>query len=219
MLYINSIYNQRRNFLMKKFITTSPYQPKGKLQQQVYHAVDNSKLQYNKPISFPILAVINGYTQKGDNIEVITIKADYINAENNYKKFQSELDELAKEKNFTYTLKTVDVPYNDELDTQLEIFQKLIDLTEDNDTLYTCISYGSKPTPLIENLALNYAYRIKKDVSIECMVYGAIDFNTKQANIYDITSLFYMDEIVRILAENKVSNPSKHIKTLLNNEI
>lgn len=203
---------------MKKFITTSPYQPEGSLRKQVYTAVDNSKLQYNKPISFPILAVINGYAQKDDAIEVITIKADYINAENNYKKFQIELDELAKEKGFLYTLKTVDVSYSDELNVQLEVFQKLIDLTENNDTLYACISYGSKPTPLIENLALNYAYRIKKDVSIGCMVYGAIDFNTKQANIYDITSLFYMDEIVRILAENKVSNPTKYIKALLNDE-
>lgn len=204
---------------MKKFITTSPYQPEGRLEKKVYNAVDNSKLQYNKPISFPILSVINGYSQKGDNIEVITIKADYINAENNYKKFKIELDELAQEKGFTYTLKTVDIPYTDELDAQLETFQKLIDLTDDNDTLYACISYGSKPTPLIENLALNYAYRIKKNVSIECIVYGAIDFNTKQANIYDITSIFYMDEIVRVLAENKIANPTEHIKALLNNEL
>lgn len=204
---------------MKKFITTSPFQPEGRLEKQIYHAQDNSKLQYNKPISFPILAVINGYVQKGEEIQVITIKADYVNAENNYKKFQEELQELSQEKGFTYTLKTVDVPYDNELDTQLEMFQKLIDLTDDDDTLYTCMSYGSKPTPLIENLALNYAYRIKKNVSIECIVYGAIDFNTKQANIYDITSIFYMDEIVKVLAENKVSNPSKHIKSLLNYEL
>ena len=64
-------------------------------------------------------------------------------------------------------------------------------------------------------MALNYGYRVQKNVSIGCVVYGQLDFMTKEARIYDVTSLFYMDEIVRTLAESGAKNPLGLIQKLL----
>ena len=200
---------------MKKFIMTSPYQPKGRLEKGIYKAADNQLLAYDTPTSFPIIAAINGYVEEGEKIELITIVSEYENAEYNYELFKEEVEALSQNKGFNYTLKEVRVPYNNEIDTELELFRKLIDYTADNDTLYACITYGSKPFPLVQIMALNYAYRIRKNVSIGCIVYGAKDHNNGNMEVYDITSLLYIDEAVRLMAEQKIENPTDVIKNLL----
>lgn len=207
---------------MKKFIMTSPYQPAPNpekkirgLEKGIYTAADNQLLAYDTPTSFPIISTINGYAEEGEQIEVITIVSEYENAEYNYGLLKEELDNLSKKKGFSYTLKEVRIPYNNAIDTELELFGKLIDCTADGDTLYACITYGSKPFPLIQIMALNYAYRIRKNVSIGCIVYGAKDHNNGNMAIYDITSLLYIDEAVHLMAEQKVENPTKLIKNLL----
>lgn len=212
---------------MKKFISTSPYQPKPGpdpnnpekinegLKKGIYLAADNQLLYYDTLTSFPIIPTINGYVEEGEQIEVITIVSEYENAEYNYELLKDELETLSKKKGFTYALKEIRIPYNNAIDTELELFSKLIDCTNDEDTLYACITYGSKPFPLIQIMALNYAYRIRKNVSIGCIVYGGVNHNNKKMEIYDITSLLYIDETVRLMAEQKVENPTDLIKNLL----
>ena len=189
---------------------------KGRLEKGLYKAADNQTLAYDTPTSFPIIAAINGYVEKNEDIELITIVSDYENAEYNYGLLKEEIEALSQKKGFRYTLKEVRVPYNNAIDTELELFGKLIDCTADGDTLYACITYGSKPFPLIQIMALNYAYRIRKNVSIGCIVYGANDHNEGgEMKVYDITSLLYIDEAVRLMAEQKVENPTDLIKNLL----
>lgn len=201
---------------MKKFIMTSPYQQPEKLKKSVYTAADNSRLQYNKPISFPLLAAINGYAEQGESIEVIVIRSAYENSIKNYESFKEELEGLCKEKGIRLSaIKPIDVPYNDLLDTQLDIFSKLIEQTDNDDTIYCCMTYGTKAIPMVQMMALNYAYKIHKNVSIGCIVYGAVDFNTGNTSIYDITSLFYMNEIIDRLSKQKLSDPAAMIKQLL----
>ena len=63
-----------RNIEMKKFITTIPLQPTGKLESAIYEAVENEKLQYNKEISFPILCAMNAYIEEGEEVIIYTIR-------------------------------------------------------------------------------------------------------------------------------------------------
>jgi len=200
---------------MKKFIMTSPYQPKGRLEKGIYKAADNQLLVYDIPTSFPILSAVNGYVESGETIEIITIVSDYDNAKYNYELFKEEVSQLSQNKGFNYTMKAVSIPYDNSINTELELFGKLIDCTSDDDTLFACITYGSKPFPLVQIMALNYAYRIRKNVSIGCIVYGAKDHNNGNMEVYDITSLLYIDEAVRLMAEQKIENPTDMIKNLL----
>ncbi len=200
---------------MKKFIMTSPYQPKGRLEKGIYKAADNQLLAYDIPTSFPILSAVNGYVESGEAIEIITIVSDYDNAKYNYELFKEEVSQLSLNKGFNYTMKAVSIPYDNSINTELELFGKLIDCMSDDDTLFVCITYGSKPFPLVQIMALNYAYRIRKNVSIGCIVYGAKDHNNGNMEVYDITSLLYIDEAVRLMAEQKIENPTDMIKNLL----
>jgi hypothetical protein len=206
---------------MKKFFMTAPYQPEGQLRCSVYKAVGNPSLDYDEPVSFPLLAAINSYASDGEEIEVVVLVSEYINAENNFTIFCSQLEKLCSKKKLHLkngSPTRLSVPYNELLDTQLEVFRKLTDMTEDGDTLYACMTYGTKAIPVVQMMALNYAYKVRKNISIGCIVYGAVDFNTKETCIYDITSLFYMNQIVDTVAMSGASDPAGAIKLLLSQE-
>ena len=64
-------------------------------------------------------------------------------------------------------------------------------------------------------MALHYAMRARKNVSVECVAYGAMDHNNGRMNIYDITSLLYLDELLNTMAEQKIENPIDKIRDLL----
>lgn len=200
---------------MKKFITTVPFQPENKLKKQVYKAMENEKLQYNKEVSFPLLPLIHGYVTQGEEVEILVIKHEQENTDRNFQVMQEQIAELEKECGCKCKTKVITVPYNDLIDTQLATFGKLIDEIDDEDDLYACMTYGTKPIPLVEMMVLNYAYRAKKDTTIGCITYGQVDFNTGEARIYDMTPLFYMDDIVTKIAEMKVKNPAEVIKKIL----
>ena len=197
---------------MKKFICTAPYQT---IKAYPYQSEGNDRLTYEGETGYPVICLLNGYLEPGDEAEVLVITADYENARMNYAQIEAEVEEIARKKEARCTVKMLEVPYSEKLDDQLAAFGKLIEDIHDDDILYACITYGSKPTPLIEMMALNYGYRVQKNVSIGCVVYGQLDFMTKEARIYDVTSLFYMDEIVRTLAESGAKNPLGLIQKLL----
>lgn len=201
---------------MKKFFSISPYQPASGLKKSVYEAADNSNLFYNKEISFPILSVINAYAENNEEIAVYTVVPEYQNSKDNYEEFKKQIVELENEKNLKIMLKTISVEYSDSLDTMLDLFQKMIDCIDENDKIYMCVTFGSKPLSIVQMMAVNYAYRVFKNIRIGAIVYGKFDHNSNKSMIFDETSLFYMDEIVRTLAQNGVKNPKDIIKMLIN---
>lgn len=200
---------------MKKFICVSPHQPATQFSAGIYEAVDNEKLVFHSSTGFPIMNVINGYTEKGDDIEIITVVSNYDNAKRNYDVLKKEINAFVQTRGIRVTFIPVEIPYCDKLDTQLNLFEKLIDCMAESDILFCDITYGTKVMSQILTMALNYGYRIHKDVTFGCIVYGSMNHTTNERKIYDITSLNYMDEIVRMLAENHVTNPAAMIKGLL----
>ena len=52
-----------------------------------------------------------------------------------------------------------------------------------------CDTYGTKPTPIIQNMAISYAYRSMKNVDIKCVVYGQYDHMLNKSIIFDITPI------------------------------
>ncbi len=200
---------------MKKFISISPFQNPEYMERGVVYVPDNNPdLRYSET-SFPIIPVINAYAKSGEKVEIITVVADYDYAIGNYELLKTEIKNLSQKNKFEYTLKEILIPYSDNIDTQLEMFGKLIEMTEDEDMVYADITFGSKVMTQVLNMGINYGYRVNKNVSLGCIVYGKLDHKTNSGRIYDETSLNYMDEIVRIMAENKLKNPVDKIKNLL----
>lgn len=105
--------------------------------------------------------------------------------------------------------------------THTATFQKLISYAQEDDELFACITFGTKPLSIAVRMAVQYAYRVKKNTSISCIVYGQIDRpgsdrSTWCAYVYDETALVQLDEVVRMLADRNVQDPKGTIDAILN---
>ena len=207
---------------MKKFITVIPLQIENNLDSYRYQAVGNTKLQMNEESSFPILSTINGYVNEGEDIRVIAILGDSEDEKRNCKELQTRLDELCKRRGITCNrgIEQITESISLDIETYLKTFQDLINYVEDDDELFACITYGTKMMPLAVINAIQYAYRLKHNTSISCIVYGYIERKGENKEdwkgyIYDVTPLVQLNEITRLLSERKVENPQEIIKHIL----
>ena len=207
---------------MKKFITVIPFQIKGQLGNYLYRAVGNDRLQMEERTSFPILTAVNGYLQSGEQSKVIALVAKTADGERNLRVLRDQMRKLCAQKGYVEPeIVEVELKEGDEVATHVETFQKLIDQVDDDDELFACVTYGTKPLSQAVLMAVQYAYRIKRNTSISCIVYGSIDRSQSSdpaewtGAVYDETALIQLDEIVRLLAERGVANPRESIRQIL----
>lgn len=212
---------------MKKFFMITPLQPIGirngkpfdALNCSQYEAIGNKKLEYHKPTRFPLIPVINGYAEPGEEIRVITVTPETHSSQVHLQQLRDELAELQAEKGFLCRgVESVPLAHAGDVSTQIDLFHKLLSYMEDGDQLFGCLTYGVKPMPIAELMAIQYAYRVLNNTSIQCLVYGELDHSVEPPpmRIFDITALIQLDEIVRVLADRKVTDPKSIIDSLLN---
>ena len=205
---------------MKTFICTISLQTKTQdgyrgLGKSVYEAKDNQRLAYEKEISFPILSVINGYAEEGERIKLLVLKQMGEGTHDNYGLFKEQLENLCQEKHITYEENVIGISFDETAETHLKSFMDIIEHIYDEEELYACLTYGTKPIPIIQMMALNFAYRSLKGVTIECIVYGQKVWSENKTYIYDITGLFSMDEIVHQNSRLPIRDPKQHIRNVL----
>lgn len=203
---------------MKKFITVVPLQVKGQLATYRYRAVGNTRLDVEEKISFPILTAVNGYLKPGEDARLIALTAPTQDGENNFATLKAQLAGLCARRGLNAPeVRRVPLQMGDAVAVQVDAFQKLIDEVEDDDELFACMTYGSKPLSQTVVMALQYAYRVKRNASIVCVVYGGVDRSSgkESSSVYDETALVQLDEIVRMLAERGVSDPAAAIRRIL----
>lgn len=207
---------------MKKFITFITQQDPLRL-NKLHYEVDNPLLEYELT-AFPIIPVINAYLEKDDDFCILAITSKNKNAERNCETFEQEVHELCQKKGISYDkekhFESISIPFDDSLGPQLNTFQQLISRIEDEDQLYACVTFGSKPSEIVELMTLRYARQIKKNVYIEYIVYGQVlEFEAgraKRGKLHTLTALIHLDDIIRALADaGDVFDPEKVIETIL----
>lgn len=207
---------------MKKFLTAVPLQhsPEG-LSTVSYQAVGNSRLQMEEAVSFPILTAVNGCVQPGEDFRLIAVMPDSEATRRNRDALSAQLARLCKRKGLRCPngVETVLTGDSQEVSGHVAVFQKLLDYVDDDDELFCCMTFGTKPLSHAMLLAVQYAYRVKRNASISCVVYGEIDrtgprpWNT--GRIYDMTALIQLDEVVHMLAERGVKDPRAALDAIL----
>ena len=207
---------------MKKFITVIPLQVRGQLASYRYRAVGNRRLEMEEATSFPILTAVCGYLQPGEQAQVIALTAGTEDGERNLAQLREQLEDLCRRRGLTAP-QIVRIPLGagDEVAVHVETFQRLIDAVADDDELFACLTYGTKPLSQVVMMAVQYAYRVKRNASIACIVYGSVDRSQSRnpedwtGAVYDETALVQLDEIVRLLAERGAANPRETIRQIL----
>ena len=207
---------------MKKFITVIPLQGKGQLRRYRYRAADNRRLQMEEAISFPILTAVSGYLEPGEPSRLIALAADTEDGRRNLAALREQLGELCAARGLTPPeIVSVPMAEGDSVAAQVDAFQRLIDHAEDDDELFACLTYGTKPLSQAVLMAVRYAYRIKRNASVACIVYGSVDRSggggpeTWTGTVYDETALVRLDEIVRVLADRGVEDPKRVLDGIL----
>ena len=222
-----SLYNDKErkgDLRMKKFLTYISMQPEKALLKVNYSSVDNEELDDELEVFFPISKLIKTYAEKEEAIQVICLIEDgNENAKRNMSVLDKEIQAISREEGFSYDIKTIIIPNDETSKTHLNSFMHIIEEIDDGDELYACATYGTKPIPIIEFMALNFAYRIKDDVSIKHVVYGKINRDTdgqiSSGVIYDITSLFFMTQIINKLAEQGINASEDVLKKMISADL
>ena len=208
---------------MKKFYTSIPLTVRKDLTEYLYEPVGNERLRLEVPTKYPILTAVNGFVEPGEGFRVIAVAPKTEDGALNLRTFRDELKALCDRRGLLFPehIETVETPKDVSVTSQIALFQRLIEFAEDGDELFACITYGTKPLSNALLMAVQYAYRLKKNTSISCIVYGEIDRSVSRdpqawkAYVYDETALIKLDEITRILAERGVARPKEVINGLL----
>ena len=201
---------------MKKFLLVTPQLPEHMLAVYKYEPADNGLLEYG-PTHFPAIPLINAHIDSGDEIRILTVTYDIPECHRNLQVLENEIATVCSKNGTSYSLESIDVPFDDSIQAILNVYQELIARVDDGDELYADITYGSKPMPIVLTMALQYAYRTKSNASIECVVYGQVSHHKtpKEARIYDVTALVQLDEIVRLMADGRISDPKSIIDLII----
>lgn len=209
---------------LKLFTMITPLQPirpdgSCALRKSRYEPVGNELLRCERDTRFPLIPVINAYAQPGEEIRVIAVTPETAAAQIHFAELSEEFAALQAEKGFVCPgPEKIPLTYAGDVNTQIELFHKLLPAFGDGDTLYACLTYGNKPMPIAELMAIQYAYRVLKDVSIGCLVYGELDHSVAEKppmRIFDITALIHLDEVVRQMAELKIPDPGAMLDDIL----
>lgn len=212
---------------MKKFFTTVSLQFDEPSPVR-YQAKGNHKLQMEEASCYPILPVINGYAKPGEDFRLIAIQPDspltkdgtQRITDRNLDILKDQFAELCARKELTCSrgVEVFPVSSDQRVAVHAETFRKLIDYTDDGDELFCCMTFGTKPLSQALMLAIQFAYRVKNNVTIPCVVYGDLDHSKRpptDGSVYDMTALIQMDEIVHMLAERGVSDPKAALDAML----
>lgn len=204
---------------MKKFITYVPMQTGSNLLKGKYISLENIKLNMSDEIIFPIECIINGYTENNEKIMLITLLEEgNTDCEDNLKLMQKRVSDIATPKNIQVIIEKVYISPKETTENHLKTFKNIISLFEDGDDLYACVTFGTKPTPIIQMMAFNFAYKNLKNVTIGVIAYGKVNREHGKPvsyYIYDITALFFMNNIVDTLSALNADDAFNKIENIL----
>lgn len=204
---------------MKKFITYIPMQVGNNLLKGKYISDGNSKLNTDFEVTFPIECAINGYCENNEKIMLIALMENgNADCAENLNLMKSNIEKITSQKNAEVIINKVYISPKETAKNHLITFKNLISFFEDGDELYACITFGTKPTPIIEMMALNFAYKNLKNVTIGSIVYGKVNRKHNEPvsyYIYDITALFFMNNIVDTLSALNAEDAYSKIEKIL----
>lgn len=184
----------------------------------------------SKDYDFPLTYIIDENVQSGDTISVITAvekTADGTinNAMENYQKYMNEISTILQERNVKPNF--IEIPLTSDFDalTFNKFFKQVSDTIQDNDQLFSDITFGMKPYSFSMFIAIAYAAKAAKNVDVDTIIYAnryngssgeKVPANTSK--IYDLTGLFYLNAIASSAKPGQKNSLDKALGLIIDND-
>lgn len=161
---------------------------------------------------------------EGEEVAIITCYTPEDNALKNYNNFQNEISQILEKRNIK--LEFIGIEQNIDFNslTFNVFFKKVVKLFKDDDILFVDLTFGMKPYSISLFTAAAYAVRACKNVRVETIVYaqkyrGQSQVNKiEQSKIYDITSLFFLNEIAGNLHPGEKASADRVLDILISDK-
>lgn len=164
-----------------------------------------------KQYLFPLTYVLANNVDNGDEVLVVTSveKGNEVShgARDNYELYKAEVKTVVDAVNATVMFEEIWTDDEYDVTTGKKFFTQAASFIHDNDKIYADITFGIKIFSVTSFIALTYVVRANKNVSMEHLIYSwkyssaICPEKAKFSKIYDVTSLFYLNEIAGQLNE------------------
>jgi hypothetical protein len=187
-----------------------------------YPVVGNSLLDYKHKVHYPVNAVLAKTIKKGEAVKVLLLVTEGGDkaGEKNVERFKKELDAINKDIGAKIRYENIHMPFSATKDVSGDMFRRIIGKFRKNTEIIADITYGPKPLPMILFCALNFAEKFC-GADIKHIVYGKVEFRDKKivpstAALYDITSLFYLNSLTRVMECDSAKSAIKLLDEFFN---
>lgn len=188
------------------YITAVPLPSNFPLNASVVQCM-NIQLPEDDSYTFPISRLIAATMQEGDEALVISVRQTNASGDENFNRLKKDL----AERQIPYELKDITTPESQQKDFLIKLFYQLSEALEENCIIYADATFGTKTYPLVLFPALHYAVKIK-NCDVANIIYQEQrrkDGKPISTSIYDITSIFLMDEVVNTLGFSGAASADK----------
>lgn len=190
-----------------------------------HYVVDgNSTIDFDGEVIFPINSVLAKTLNAGEKVKVVLIKKLDLegNSDINAGEFMKELNLINRDLGAEIEYKIIDTPFEETKDTHEKLLRQLIDCLEDKCEVYSDITYGPKPLPIILFSVLNFSEKFF-NANIKNIVYGKVDFvnigdgKTEPRNpvLFDVTPLYYLNSVTNSMECKSSDDAKRMLDTLL----
>lgn len=191
---------------MKK-IVFSDIPMKSNLKAMIYKGTGNVNSHYDKPVFYPINAVLADTLSKQDELKIILLTTEN-STENNQKNsglFIQELDSINSKIGAKISYEILESEFKETKNNHELRLKQMIDTIEDGTQLFADITFGPKPLPMILMCAFSFAEKFL-NCDVKSIIYGKVNFideNISNPELFDVTSLYYMNNLTNsMIAKN-----------------
>lgn len=201
--------------MRKIFLSTSLIQEINR-DNPTQYVSDDFKLAEAKYL-FPVSYIIDNQLEDNDKIVVITGVVQTKRPKENYELYKQEIRQLVAKKAIHVDLEFIEIKQAVDFDslTFNKFFKDIITLIQDDDLIFTDITFGMKCYSLSMFIALAYVTKAGKNINVDTIIYAQKYTGKKNeeniSKIYDITGLFSLNT----LASNAQAGQKEDLDSLL----
>lgn len=201
---------------MKKIIFAD-ISMKEELKAVCYKGTGNAFCNYEKPVVYPINAILAEKLKKDENVKIVLIQTngDKERVATNTEIFKDELNSINKNIGAIISYIEIQSDFKEEKENYEQRIMKMLEQIETEAELYGDITFGPRTVPMIMLCAFAFAEKFF-DADIKKIVYGKVDWlddKPKNPELYDITSMHYLNSLTYNMQANTTEKAMQSLKT------